>query len=81
MLNNQHEPIIMYMYALILFLLLFTVTEINPARWLFDLSFHIENHTGRASTNDRLMDEKLSMHVAMDSVWHHRARDIVAATI
>ena len=71
----------MYMYALIMFLLLFTVTEINPARCLFDLSFHIENHTGRAPTNDRLADEKLLMDRAMNRVWHHRARDIVAATI
>ena len=35
MLNNQNEPTIMYVYALILF----TVTEINPARWLFDPQF------------------------------------------
>ena len=45
MLNNQQIPIIMYMYALIMFY----VIELNPARRFSTLSFHIEIH--RAGTD------------------------------
>lgn len=47
MLNNQTTPMIMYMYALIMF----TVTELNPARCFSPLSFHIERH--RAGTDQQ----------------------------
>jgi len=50
MLNNQIIPIIMYVYALIMFY----VIESNPARWFSPLSFHIERYTGREPANDRL---------------------------
>ena len=38
MLNNQQIPIIIYVYALIMFY----VIELNPARRFSTLSFHIE---------------------------------------
>jgi len=45
MLNNQQIPIIIYVYALIMFY----VIELNPARRFSTLSFHIEIH--RAGTD------------------------------